>query len=148
MLDISFRSFAKKPVFWDSGPKFLSRCVNLKIFFYVFQASKVPRQPLKGSHLEKCEKNSKSLHLNAQSIFKEVFFSSLGQKNFFSVELLRPLVSVNNDFLKFFIFEVPKKLFKNFTSLRVGSGLYAYPEHMRQELMRKLSIRSRNWCAY
>jgi len=35
-----------------------------KFFFYVFQASKVPRQPLKGRHLEKCEKNSKSLHLN------------------------------------------------------------------------------------
>ena len=37
--------------------------MNLKNFFYVFQASKVPRQPLKGKHLEKCEKNSKSLHL-------------------------------------------------------------------------------------
>jgi hypothetical protein len=24
-LDISFGSFAKKPIFWDSGPKFLSR---------------------------------------------------------------------------------------------------------------------------
>jgi hypothetical protein len=33
----------------------------------------------------------------AQSIVKEVFLS-LGQKNFFSVEHLRPLVSVNNDF--------------------------------------------------
>ncbi len=42
----------------------------------------------------------------AQSIFREVFFISFGQKNFFSVELLRPLVSVNNDFLKFFIFQV------------------------------------------
>ena len=63
-LDIGFRSFAKKTVFWDSGPKFLPRCVNLKFFFYVIQASKVPRQPLKGQHLEKCEKNSKSLHLN------------------------------------------------------------------------------------
>ncbi len=37
-----------------------------KFFFYVFQASKVPRQPLKGQHLEKCEKNSKSLHLTVQ----------------------------------------------------------------------------------
>ncbi len=40
----------------------------------------------------------------AQSIFKEVFFLSWGQKIFFSVELLRSLVSANNDFLKFFIF--------------------------------------------
>ncbi len=63
-LDISFKSFAKKPVFLHSGPKFLPRCVNLKIFFYVFQASNIPRQPLKGQHLEKCEKNSKSLHLS------------------------------------------------------------------------------------
>jgi len=61
MLDISFRSFAKKNSFWDSSPKFLPRCVNLN-FFYVFQASKVPRQPF----LEKCEKNSKSLHLTVQ----------------------------------------------------------------------------------
>ncbi len=38
------------------------------------------------------------------SLFKEVFFLSWGQNFFFSVELLRPLVSVNNDFLKFFIF--------------------------------------------
>ena len=29
---------------------------------------------------------------------------SFGHKNFFSMALLRPLVSVNNDFLKFFIF--------------------------------------------
>jgi hypothetical protein len=62
--------------------------------------------------------------------------------------LLRPLVSVNNDFLKFFIFKVLKKLFKKLTSLRVCSGLYAYAqgtgahaEHARQELMRMLSIR-------
>ncbi len=33
----------------------------------------------------------------AQSIFKEVFFK-FGPKLFFSVELLRPLVSVNNNF--------------------------------------------------
>jgi hypothetical protein len=33
-LDISFRSFAKKTVFWDSGPKFLPRCVNLTIFLH------------------------------------------------------------------------------------------------------------------
>ncbi len=37
----------------------------------------------------------------AQSIFQEVFFLSFGPKFFFSVALLRPLVSVNNDFLKF-----------------------------------------------
>ncbi len=42
--------------------------------------------------------------LIAQSVFKEVFFLSWGQKRFFSVELLRSLVSVNNAFLKFFIF--------------------------------------------
>jgi hypothetical protein len=71
----------------------------------------------------------------------------LGQKKFF-FELLRPLVSVNKDFLKFFIFEVPKKLVTKFTSLRVCSGLYAYTEHTRQELMRKLSIRARHWCTY
>ncbi len=35
------------------------------------------------------------------SLFNEVFFlSKLGPKNFFSVELLRPIVSVNNDFLQ------------------------------------------------
>jgi hypothetical protein len=72
----------------------------------------------------------------------------LGQKILFSVELLRPLVSVNNGFLQFFIFEVLKKLLQNFTSLRVCSGLYAYAEHMHQELMCKLSIRARHWCAY
>jgi hypothetical protein len=71
----------------------------------------------------------------------------LGQKNFFSVELLRPLGSVNNNFLEFFIFEVLKKLLKFFTSLRVCSGLYAYAEHTHQELMRKLSIRARHGCA-
>jgi hypothetical protein len=62
------------------------------------------------------------------------------------VELLRPLVSVNNDFLKFFIFEVLKKLLKNYTSLRICSGLSAYAEHTHQELVRKLSIRARHWC--
>ncbi len=82
----------------------------------------------------------------AQSIFKEVFFLSFGQNFFFSVELLRPLVSVKNDFLKFFIFQVPKKLLKNLTSLRVCSGLFAYAEHTHQELVRMLSIRIRNWC--
>ncbi len=40
----------------------------------------------------------------AQCIFKEVIFLSFGQKKFFSVELLRSLVSVNNDFFKFFIY--------------------------------------------
>jgi hypothetical protein len=33
-------------------------------------------------------------------------------------------------------------------SLRVCSCLYAYAEHTHQELVRKLSIRARNWCAY
>ena len=80
----------------------------------------------------------------AQCIFKEVFFLSWGPKIFFSGELLRPLVRVKNDFLKFLIFQVLKKLFKNFTSLRVCSGLYAYAEHTRQELMRTLSVRVRN----
>ncbi len=79
----------------------------------------------------------------AQSIFKEVFFLSFGQKIFFSVALLRPLVSVNNDFFKFLIFQVLKKLLKNLTSLRVCSGLYAYAEHTHQELVRKLSIRAK-----
>ena len=82
-----------------------------------------------------------------QHCFKEVFFLSFGPKIFFSVELLRPLVSVNKDFLKFFIFYVLKKLSQNLTSLRVCSGLYAYAEHTHQELVRKLSIRARNWCA-
>ena len=40
-----------------------------------------------------------------------------------------------------------KNLLKNLTSLRVCSGLYAYAEHTHQELVRKLSIRARNWCA-
>ncbi len=83
-------------------------------------------------------------YAHAQSNFKEDFFVSLGQKIFFSVELLRPLVSVNDDFLKFFIFEVLKKLLNNFTSLRVCSGLYAYAEHTHQELTRTLSVRVRN----
>ncbi len=83
----------------------------------------------------------------AQSIFKEVFFLSWGQNFFFSVELLRPLVSVNNDFLNFLIFQALKKLLKNLTSLRICFGLYVYAEHMRQELMRMLSIRVRHWCA-
>jgi hypothetical protein len=46
------------------------------------------------------------------SLFLRMFFLSLDQKFFFHLELLRPLVSVNNDFLKLFIFEVPKKLLK------------------------------------
>ncbi len=83
----------------------------------------------------------------AQSIFKEVFFLSFGQKFFFSMALLRPLVSVTNNFLKFLTFQVLKKLLKNLTSLLVCSGLYAYAEHTHQELVRKLSIRARNWCA-
>ncbi len=33
------------------------------------------------------------------------------------------------------------------TSLCICSGLYAYSEHTHQELVRKLSIRARNWCA-
>jgi hypothetical protein len=33
------------------------------------------------------------------------------------------------------------------TSLRVCSGLYAYAEHTHQELMPKLSIHARHWCA-
>jgi hypothetical protein len=40
----------------------------------------------------------------AQCILKEVIFLSFGQKILFSVELLRSVVSVNNDFFKFFIF--------------------------------------------
>jgi hypothetical protein len=70
----------------------------------------------------------------------------LGQKIFFSLELLRPLVSVTNDFLKNFIFEVLKNLLKTFTSLRVCSGLYAdaQAERMRKALVRMLSIRVRN----
>jgi hypothetical protein len=79
---------------------------------------------------------------------RRFFFVSLGQKFFFSVELLRPLVSVNIDFLKFFIFEVLKKLIKNLTSLRVCSGLFAYAEHTHQELTRTLSVRVRNWCMH
>ncbi len=43
---------------------------------------------------------------------RRFFFLSWGQKNFFSVELLRPLVSVNNDFLKFSFFRYLKKYLK------------------------------------
>ncbi len=64
----------------------------------------------------------------------------MGQKFIFSVELLRPLVSVNKDFLEFFICEVLNIFFTNFISLRICSSLYAYAEHTLQELMRKLSI--------
>ncbi len=83
----------------------------------------------------------------AQCVFKEVNFLSFGQNIFFSMALLRPLVTVKNNFLKFLIFQVLKKLLKNLTSLCVCSGLYAYAEHTHQELVRKLSIRARNWCA-
>jgi hypothetical protein len=48
-------------------------------------------------------KGCKVPYAYAQSIFK-VFFQSFGKKIFFSVALLRPLVSINNDFLKFLIF--------------------------------------------
>ncbi len=44
----------------------------------------------------------------AQCIFKEIFFLSFDQKFFFSMALLRPLVSVKNYFLKFLIFQVLK----------------------------------------
>jgi len=37
------------------------------------------------------------------SLFLRRLFFKLGPKIFFSVKLLRPLVSINNDFLKFFI---------------------------------------------
>ncbi len=74
------------------------------------------------------------------SLFLRKFFFEFGPKKFFSVELLRSLVSVNNDILTFFIFEVLIKILKNFTSLRVCSGLYAYAEHTHKELIRKLSI--------
>ncbi len=74
------------------------------------------------------------------SLFWRRFFFKFGPKNFFSIELLIPLVSVNNNFLKFFILNVLKKLLKIFTSFCVCSGLYAYAEHTRQELMRMLSI--------
>ncbi len=48
-------------------------------------------------------RGAKFLFAYTQSIFK-VFFLSFGPKKIFSVELLRPLVSVNNYFLKFLIF--------------------------------------------
>ncbi len=38
------------------------------------------------------------------SLFVRRFFFKLGPKKNFSVQLLRPLASVNNDFLTFFIF--------------------------------------------
>jgi hypothetical protein len=51
------------------------------------------------------------------SVFLRRFFVlSFGQKNFFSMGLLRPLVSVKKIFLKFLIFLVLKKLLKNLTS--------------------------------
>jgi hypothetical protein len=81
------------------------------------------------------------------SLFLRRFFLSFGN-NFFSVELLRPLVSVNNDFKHFFIYnEVLKKLLKSVTSLCIYSSLYAYAERTHQELMHKLSMRARHWCA-
>ena len=77
-----------------------------------------------------------SLRVCSLSLFLRMFFLSLGQIIFFSVELLRPLVSVNNDFIKFFIFEVLKKLLK-----------FVLPYAYAPAFMRKLSIRDRNWCA-
>jgi hypothetical protein len=58
------------------------------------------------------------------SLFFRRFFSKFRPKKIFSVELLRPLVSVSNDFLRFLIFEVLKNLLKFITSLRVCSGVY------------------------
>ncbi len=46
-------------------------------------------------------KGCKVPYAYAQCIFKEVFFLSFGQKFFFSMALLRPLVSVTNNSLKF-----------------------------------------------
>ncbi len=73
-----------------------------------------------GFKKKKCKNNSGDIwgckvpYAYAQSIFKEVFFSKFWPKTNFSLELLRPLVSVNNEFLKFLIFEVLKKLLKFF----------------------------------
>ncbi len=88
----------------------------------------------------------------AQSIFKEVFFLSFGQKFFFPVALLRPLISVNNDFLKFFNFLGTEKIIKKYDFLTrmlwplcvcwaYASGTGAQAEHTRKELVRMLSIR-------
>jgi hypothetical protein len=78
------------------------------------------------------------------SVFLRRFFFEFWQKKNFSGELLRSLVNVYKDFVKFLIFKGLKKLFKNLTSLRACSGLYAYAEHTRQELMRMLSIRGKS----
>ncbi len=43
-------------------------------------------------------------HTRMLSLFLRIFFSKLGQNFFLSVELLRSLVSVNNDFSKFLFF--------------------------------------------
>jgi hypothetical protein len=77
-----------------------------------------------------------ALPLLMLSIFLRRFFLSWAKKIFNSVELLRTLVSVNNDFLKFLIFEVLKKLLK-----------ILLPHAYAPAFMRMLSIRIRNWCA-
>jgi hypothetical protein len=61
---------------------------------------------------------------------------------FFSVELLRPLVSINKDFFKFFIFEVLKNYKKSLlpdayapafmSTLRYATGTGAQAEHTRK----------------
>ncbi len=58
---------------------------NVKIFMALFRGAKFLTRML-------------SLFL------RRLFFQSFGPKIFFSVVLLIPLVSVNNDFLKFLIF--------------------------------------------
>ncbi len=80
--------------------------------------------------------------LTRMHLFLRRFFFKFGPKKFFCGTFKTiTVVSVNNDLLNFFIFEVLKKLFKNLTSVRVCSGLYA------PAFMRMLSIRIRNWCA-
>ncbi len=68
------------------------------------------------------------------SLFLRRFFSKLGPKFFFSVELLRSLVSVNNDFLKFF------RYLKNYLKIWL-------PDAYAPAFMRMLSIHIRNLCA-
>jgi hypothetical protein len=64
---------------------------------------------------------------------------SLGQKQIFSVELLRPFVSVKRFFAVLGI-----KLLKSLISLWACSDLYAHAKHTGQELMRALSVHVRS----
>ncbi len=71
--------------------------------FYIIKSLRVSDFGVKIKKIFKIFRGAKFL-TRMLSLFLRRFFSKLGPKLFFSVELLRSLVSVNNDFKIFFIF--------------------------------------------